>query len=178
MPGTSQAPRCRRTTPEPFAPEPRLTDMTRRLCACLAAIVLLLAPTPTASSSCAGPELRLPGTAESQKRSTIQAPGPLTVEGRHFVDGCDDTGGGDAFGCTTEEPEPVIPHTDVTLELHQGGRSWQLGTEDAGTAEENRLGHVTWQVLLPEGPATGRATLRAGGARLSVEIVEAGTPIY
>ena len=54
---------------------------------------------------------------------------------------------------------------DVALELRQDGRSWRLGTADAGTAEEQRLGYVTWTVELPEGVQPGRARLVADTAQ-------------
>lgn len=100
----------------------------------------------------------------------------VRVEGRGFVDGCDDTGGGDAFGCTHDEPEPVIPRADVELRLSSGAVQAEnapgvvLGRADAGTADDDRLGQVVWTVVVPTDAPPGRALLDADGAELEVVV--------
>ncbi|MCL8027488.1 hypothetical protein [Nocardioides bruguierae] len=100
-----------------------------------------------ASASCAGPSL---------DRVRVVAGDPGTVTGQAFVDGCDDGGGGDAFGCTSEEPEPVVPLVAVDLVLVQDGSRYPLGTADADAS-----GAVTWDVTWPNGVTPGRARLVA-----------------
>jgi len=135
----------------------------RRLVPALLLAPLLVLPAGGATASCAGPQLTVPE-------------GPLSsgtvAEGRFFVDGCNDQGGGSVLGCTTEEPEVETPMEDVELVLVQGGQEWVLGVEDADTAEEGRLGQLSWQVALPPDVRPGRARLIADGARLRVRIAE------
>jgi hypothetical protein len=83
----------------------------------------------------------------------------LVVSGQGFVDGCDDQRGGDAFGCTEEEPEPEEPLADVDLVLKQRGNTWVLGTASAGSADDNELGRVTWDVVIPDDVRSGPARL-------------------
>lgn len=131
---------------------------------------LSVAPLGSAHGSCAGPELSVAGaTAEPPVLYTGR---PLVVEGRHFVEGCDDQGQGqDSFlGCSVGEPESEeTPMSSVRLTLVQGDRKWPLGTVDAGTGEERAdRGHTTWEFRLPKDVVTGEATLVAGTARLPV----------
>ena len=127
-------------------------------------LAVVLAPFPAApvSASCAGASF------EGIDRLVLVRGETATVEGRHFVDGCRDTmscsGVGGCQSCEYDEP-PEVPMQDVVLELRQDGRSWRLGTADAGTAEEQRLGHVTWTVALPDGVQPGRARLVADTAQ-------------
>lgn len=60
--------------------------------------------------------------------------------------------------CEYDDP-PATPLQDVRLRLSQGGRTWDLGVVDAGTAEDNRLGWVTWTFDLPCGAERGLAEL-------------------
>ena len=138
--------------------------MNRRCLVLLTGLLaVVLAPFPAApvAASCAGASF------EGVDRLVLVRGGTATVEGRHFVDGCRDTmtcsGVGGCQSCTYDEP-PERPMQDVALELRQDGRSWRLGTADAGTAEEQRLGHVTWTVELPEDVRPGRARLVADTA--------------
>lgn len=113
-------------------------------------------PDPVARASCAAPMIAL------ADGTTRVSPGEaLTVEGTYFVHGCNDSGGGTAFGCSDDESEPQTPYRDVALVLRQRGHEWVLGTEDADAASGDRFGEVTWVVTLP-------ADLRPGRARLSV----------
>jgi len=83
----------------------------------------------------------------------------VTVDGRRFIDGCDDTGGGDAFGCSTEEPEPEIPVEDARLELLESAAS-----EDGlvlGEADADDAGRVSWTVTIPADAPLGRGVLVA-----------------
>lgn len=116
-------------------------------------------PGPPASASCASPYLQV---AEDSAAPPVLGRGDrVTVEGRAFVDGCDDTGAATAWGCSTDEGESEQPMRDVQLRLRQGGRTWQLGSEDAGTTDDNRLGQISWRVTVPHGVQPGPATLVA-----------------
>ena len=126
-----------------------------------------LGPIGSASGSCAGPELQVAGA--TGDRPVLHTGRPLQVEGRHFVEGCDDTGESSVLGCSRSEESEETPMTRVRLTLVQGDRKWVLGTADAGTgADRPDRGHVGWDVRLPDGVVTGRATLVAGSARLPV----------
>jgi hypothetical protein len=133
-----------------------------------AGVMLALAALPitTATGQCVGPYLYIEDPHASRPVSIAAT--TVTVEGRAFVRGCTDgtaNGNQRALGCTAPEPEPVdVPEKDVTLTLEQGGRSWMLGTEDAGTLAQDRLGHVTWTVRLPTEVEPGRARLIAPDA--------------
>lgn len=130
-----------------------------------AAVLLLLAvalapyPSAPAAASCAAPELQVAGTSEQPPVLTVG--GPVRVTGRSFVDECDDTGGGSVLGCS--EPEVVVnPLSDLTLELRQADRTWQLGTTDAESADDGRLGRAVWRVVVPPDVQPGQARLVAG----------------
>jgi hypothetical protein len=130
---------------------------------------LVLAPFPqgTATASCAGPSL------QAVEGMVLQRSGTASVEGRFFVDGCRDTmsctGVLGCQKCTYDEP-PERPQRDVRLELRQRGHTWLLATADAGTAEEQRPGVVTWTFVVPEGVRPGRARLVADGAQAVVVV--------
>ena len=128
----------------------------------LSLLVVVLAPFPSepASASCAGPEL------EDVDELVLVRGGTVTVRGSGFVDGCRDSmscGSGACSRCEYDEP-PEQPRRDVVLEVRQGGRSWRLGTADAGTRKEQRMGQVTWTVDVPDGLRRGRARLVPEGA--------------
>jgi hypothetical protein len=53
----------------------------------------------------------------------------------------------------------------VALRFRQRGHEWIVGSADAGTAEHNQLGHVTWIVKVPGGLKPGRAFLVADDAQ-------------
>lgn len=115
-------------------------------------------PSPGASASCAGPSISVVGSQvdppELEPRTSI------VVEGRGFVDGCDDNGTSDGGGCDNDEPrEGEAPLSDVELTIRQGGHEWILGTADAGTAESDELGRVTWTFTLPTEVGGGTARL-------------------
>ena len=91
-----------------------------------------------------------------------------TVEGRNFVDGCRDTmscsGVGGCQSCEYDEP-PEEPQQDLTLQLRQQGRTWELATADAASAEDQRLGWVSWTFEVPAGVEPGSARLVAENAQ-------------
>lgn len=117
-------------------------------------------PTWTASAGCVAPYLRIDDAREELPIVTRGA--TVTVEGRAFVEGCNDTGGSSGFlGCSAQEDEPVLPHEDILLRITQGDRQWELGREDAGSADEDQLGHVSWTITIPDGLKRGRARLVA-----------------
>lgn len=134
----------------------------------VALVALSVVPSGGASGSCAGPELSAPALVDRPPQLMIG--GETTVTGTSFVDGCDDGGGADVLGCSRDEGETVTPLRDVTLILRQQGRTWELGTADAGTAQEGRLGQVSWTIRVPMDLAAGPAVLVAGRARLKVEV--------
>jgi hypothetical protein len=126
-----------------------------------------------AVAGCVGPVLAVgpvvdPADAEDLPASQAALPlgEAVTVSGRWFHEGCDDTGQGS--GCTAPVPSEESPLRDVDLVLEQGGSSWELGTADAASREEQYA--VTWQVRVPDGAQPGSATLRAGTASLPVEL--------
>jgi hypothetical protein len=123
---------------------------------------LAVAPFPEspASASCAAPYL--PG-----ERLVLQRGTTVTVEGRAFVDGCQDTMscsvGLGCEQCEYDDPPPV-PMDDVRLRLGQNGRRWELAVADA-SAEQGRLGEVEWSIELPDGVRPGPARLLAERAQ-------------
>lgn len=96
----------------------------------------------------------------------------VTIEGRAFVDGCDDQPDQPAWGCSAsrEEEEEEVPSTDVALIVRQGTRHWDLGSEGAGLAADNELGQITWEVTLPHQLRRGPAVFIADSARLEVTV--------
>lgn len=160
---------------EPTPVSTRQTFMRRRLLA--SAILLGLAfapyPQPAAHAQCASPSLKVQGADESP--ALLHRGDQVTVTGRGFVDGCDDTGGGSAFGCSGEDGETEVPLDDIELVLvrqrpvlHQTA----LGVSDAGSAEDGQLGWVTWTFTVPNGHPLGRSSLvTEGSSRLPVRIL-------
>ena len=115
---------------------------------------VLPSPHGTAAAGCAGPYLEL-----DQSSRALPAGSPVTVEGQGFFVGCNDTGGGDVWGCWQAPEEVERPMRDVELVLRQDGRRWVLATADAGTDEGNRLGQIRWEVQLPADARPGAAVL-------------------
>ena len=151
-----------------------MSIVRRGLVAVCATASLAAWPVPggPAAADCAGPSLSLAGAdGAAGSLPVVTLEGPTEVVGRGFVDGCDDTGGGSVWGCGSGEGEVETPLSDVELVVRQGGRTWELGTADAGTAADGRLGQVAWQAQLPSGLEPGRAVLVAGhDARLPVRL--------
>lgn len=138
--------------------------MTRRLLPMTLLLGLAAAPFPqqAASASCAAPYLQ--DTPRSAERGES-----VTIQGRAFVDGCQDSMGCStgAFGCqscTYDEP-PEVPLEDVELWLVQGERRWMVDVSDAGTASDNQLGHVSWTFDVPRHAEPGPARLRTQRAQ-------------
>lgn len=122
-----------------------------------AAVSLPLGLPGPATAGCIAPQLRLAGERYAdgtapESPPTVLRGGEVTVEGRAFREGCDDTGAVDTFGC--EEREQVVPLRDVELVLEQSGRSWPLGAADAGPDHD-----VRWSVVLPDDVRPGPARL-------------------
>ena len=118
-------------------------------------------PGEPAGASCAGPELKVPGS--HGERPALALGAEVRIEGDYFFDGCDDSGGGrsDGPGCQADEQRTTQkPLDDVTLVLRQGEESWDLGTVDADDDYT-----VAWTVVLPDGVRPGRATLSAALTR-------------
>jgi len=122
----------------------------------LLALAIVPFPQAPASASCAGPYLK------TGQRLVLERGATTTVEGRAFVDGCQDsegcTVGLGCDNCEYDEPPPT-PMRDVELRLRQGDRIWKLATADAGSAADNHLGWVTWTFDLPAGVKPGPARL-------------------
>jgi hypothetical protein len=115
-------------------------------------------PTGPASASCPAPYLN------TEERMVLERGATVVVEGRAFVDGCQDsvtcTAGLGCDSCEADDPPPE-PMDDVRLQLVQGERHWSLDVADAEKAGNNHLGWVTWSFDLPVAIKPGRATLVA-----------------
>jgi hypothetical protein len=131
----------------------------------LLGVVAAPLPHAPARASCAGPYL------EDAEHLVLTRGTTAMIEGRAFSSGCSDS-----IGCSTgilgcqscTDPPPVEPMEDVELALTQGDRTWRLAVADAGSAEDDRLGWVTWTFEVPSGA-------KPGPARLVVEY--AGRPV-
>jgi len=119
-------------------------------------LAVLPFPQPPVSASCAGPYLK------DTERLALERGATVTIEGRSFVDGCQDSMscsvGPGCDSCEYDDPAPR-PMEDVRLRLVQRDRTWDLSVADAETAENNRLGWVTWTFDLPAGARPGPARL-------------------
>lgn len=145
---------------------PRPTHMRASSAAFLMGLLALsvLAPSQQmASASCAAPYL--------QPQVGALRPGmTVTVEGRGFTHGCQDSMGCPAFGCGSceyDEPAPA-PMQHVSLRLVQGDRTWHVGAADAVADENGGAGQVTWRFTVPADVEVGRARLIPGGGETLV----------
>ncbi len=126
-----------------------------------------------AAASCAAPSL----DAGRGPRPVVVAGDPLVVRGAGYLDACDDSGGCTA-GCSGCRRVQVHGLRDVTLQLRQGGRTWDLATADATDATTPTgtgagRGEVAWDAVLPSALRPGRAVLRTdAGGRLVVRVEE------
>lgn len=139
-----------------------MTSHQVRVAAAAAVLAATIAPLPTwtASAGCVAPYLRVDDAGEG--RPIVFRGASVTVEGRAFVEGCDDTDGSSGFlGCSSHDEEPVLPHEDVLLRITQGDRRWDLGRADAGSADDNQLGQISWTITVPGDLKPGRALLEA-----------------
>lgn len=153
---------------EPSGDSTRHIGMRPRL---LAAVVLLgLAtapfPQPPAHAECAGPTLKVQGMEEEP--ALLHRGEQVTVMGRGFVNGCDDTGGGSGFGCSgNDDGEIESPMVNIELVLLQGQptmKQTSLALSDAGTAADGQLGWGTWTFTVPTHQPLGRAVLKTEGS--------------
>ena len=144
------------------------------------AVAAVAVPIPlgnSASASCAGPYLSL---AKGAAHIHLAPGSAVTVTGRAFVRGCDDTGGASesGFGCGSAEPRTQMkPMKRVALVLKQGHRQWRLEVENAENAAHDRIGYVTWNVVLPARLALGRAVLIADVLRRGADPLDARLPV-
>jgi hypothetical protein len=126
------------------------------LTATMLGLAALPFPQTPGSASCAGPYL------EDTERLVLQHGATITIEGRSFVDGCQDSMscsvGWGCDSCEYDDPPPT-PMEDVGLRLVQRDRTWSLDVADAEAAENNHLGWVTWTFRLPAGVRPGTAKL-------------------
>jgi hypothetical protein len=123
-------------------------------------------PAAPAAASCAAPWLSFDGERPGRERVEVARGEELTVLGRGFVSGCDDQGEVSAFSCSGNDVgQAEEPMVDIELYVAQQRPTYtqvSLGMADAGTAEDNRLGWVTWTFTVPE-------TMRLGGAQIWTE---------
>jgi hypothetical protein len=130
------------------------------LCVVIAALALAPYPSSPSVAGCVAPQLSIGGDQSSREhRIELRRGDQVTVDGRFFHEGCDDTGGGDAFGCSADEPEQEIPLDDVELLLLENPASTNeigLGITDAD--DESR---TSWTFTVPLDVPVGRAVLRA-----------------
>ncbi len=140
----------------------------------------VIAPT-SGSASCVAPSIELvttptfvrpisPGRS-SPARAHLTPGARFAIEGRAFVEGCNDTAGVRTGGCSAPQQQQrraEAPSRAVPLTLTQNGRSWTLGTADAAGAAEQYA--ARWTVQLPVDVVPGDATLTSCGASLPVEI--------
>lgn len=139
-----------------------MCHMTRRLALLLLVLVgLAVTPYPRspAAAGCVAPELIIGGDPGSRQQPVELRRGQqVTVDGRYFHDGCDDTGGGDAFGCTTEDREPTPPMRDIELvlmERQSDASGIPLAVADADAGDE-----ASWTFTVPADAPLGRGVLR------------------
>ena len=131
--------------------------MARRLLPITLLLGLAIVPLPqqSASASCAAPYLsKAPRHVERGER--------VTAEGRAYAEGCP---GGESctttLGCESCEPDPPPnPIRRVELWMTQGKNSWLLDVDEAGSAEDDQLGRVTWDFTVPRDAEPGPAILR------------------
>ena len=130
------------------------------LVALLLGLAMLPYPGSPAVASCAGPSL------EVHNGQVLERGASLLIEGRVFVDGCQDSmscsRGLGCDSCKYDDPPPRAMD-DVTLRLVQGDRTWELGVADAEESGDH-LGWVSWPVELPRGVKPGPAMLEADPA--------------
>ncbi|HXH80427.1 hypothetical protein [Nocardioides sp.] len=103
-----------------------------------------------AAASCASPYLTNVDDLVTRPGATVE------IKGAGFANGCQDLGScTTTLGCSECDygAEPT-PRSGITLTLRQQGRSWPLGTAEAG---ENAT--VTWTVDIPSEVKAGWATL-------------------
>ena len=157
--------------------------LSRRIMLGLAGGVLAVAGSgvgnsPHASASCAAPSFDIEYSERHPYVMNEDATG-LTIEGRDFVNGCDDEPDaheGSGLGCSPAEDSETdtpaeTPMEDVQLRLRQDGNEWVLGTSDAGSTNDNELGHISWTFDVPADVEPGPAVLMADTSeRVPVEI--------
>jgi hypothetical protein len=109
-----------------------------------------------AAADCGGPQLSIDGASAYDPATSVplRRGDEVTVEGRYFVQGCDDTGSTGSLGCSPDdEPDPM---SDIELRLVGTGASVALGVEDA-----NADGLASWTFTVPETAPLGAARLEA-----------------
>jgi hypothetical protein len=129
----------------------------------LLGLAVLPYPAGPASASCAAPYL------EVSEQTTLERGEAATIEGRAFTGGgCQDSMScTSSFGCDscTYDDPPAVPMEDVALRLVQDGRTWDLAVADAGSADDNELGWVTWTFEVPAEADRGPARLLPDNAQ-------------
>jgi hypothetical protein len=133
-------------------------------------------PAAPATASCAAPWLSFDGDFPGRGRVEVVRGEELTVQGRGFVEGCDDTGGGSAFGCSGEDVRELEkPLQDVELVVLQGQPTMEqtpLAVADAEGAVDDHLGWITWTFIVPASLDPGPAIIKTEGSEpLRVRVV-------
>ncbi|MEO7979636.1 MAG: hypothetical protein ABI807_01855 [Sporichthyaceae bacterium] len=158
-----------------------LTRSRRLAVLATAAAAMGLTVPASSAASCVGPQISAVGQAApttptplpTDRRGrdvalvAVAAGGDLTVTGRWFLDGCNDTSS--STGCsgpTKPLPQPAARH--VALVVEQDGHAWTLGYADASGPRHGW--RVRWEVALPVDLAPGPATLTARGAEAPVVV--------
>ena len=144
--------------------------VARAVVVLVSAALLGVAGPVLARGSCVGPTIAvgtdLDPAAPPADGGTVRAGQPVTVTGRWFHSGCEDTGG--TTGCGEPPPDPEAPLLAVELVLRQGGQSWRLDRRDAAPRSEQYA--VRWSGTIPPQVRPGPAELTAAGATLPVTV--------
>lgn len=112
-----------------------------------------LVPVQPSSASCAAAYFE---DVESQTGTVVRPGATVNVDGQaFFASGCADPPGSVLSSCSREEP---VAYQDVPLFVKQGRRVWELGRSET---EDDRAGHLSWQVRLPADLHPGEAILQA-----------------
>jgi hypothetical protein len=97
------------------------------------------------AASCVAPMLTV-------KPAKVHAGDEVTVTGEWFADGCNDT------VVNGETPQPPPAFTDMTIEFHQGDKTWPVAT-DVDAEGEHYAFETTVQI--PDDVHEGKATMQA-----------------
>ncbi len=150
--------------PEPARPRASRTPVARWLVPCALAVPMVVPWSPAnAGDPCETATLTIEGAPPGVV--ALRRGQEVTVTGRGFVDGCGSPDAGPLLGCHRREPvgEPTSMR-GVELEVVGGRvtrREITLGVADAGAGPQQRLGEISWTVVVPDGQVQGPARLQA-----------------
>ena len=120
----------------------------------------------TTRASCVAPELILGDGFRGSREAPVATVGSeVELKGEMFFDGCDDTGGGSAFGCSDESEGDTGPSQDmqvqvrgpITREVRQQPKTAErpIDVEESvvlATVDADSRGSFSTVVRLPEVP--------------------------